>query len=65
MNTNTIQSFTDTALGKEAEEAVRALEEKLRSEPNFPQVLHDLTEPCGATVHMACIVEGNNSNLQA
>ncbi|XP_058253144.1 myosin light chain kinase, smooth muscle-like [Hemibagrus wyckioides] len=50
--------INDTALGKEAAEAVRALEEKLRCEPNFPQALHDLTEPCGATVHMACIVEG-------
>ncbi|XP_053469942.1 myosin light chain kinase, smooth muscle-like isoform X2 [Ictalurus furcatus] len=48
----------DTALGKEAKEAVLALEQQLRSEPNFPQALHNLTEPCGATVRMACIVQG-------
>ncbi|XP_027027398.2 myosin light chain kinase, smooth muscle-like isoform X2 [Tachysurus fulvidraco] len=48
----------DTGLGKEADEAVRALEQQLKTKPNFPQALHDLTEPCGATVHMACIVEG-------
>ncbi|TSL82563.1 Myosin light chain kinase, smooth muscle [Bagarius yarrelli] len=48
----------DTSLGKEAGEAVRALEQQLRCEPNFPRALHDLTEHCGATVHMACIVEG-------
>ncbi|XP_026782289.3 myosin light chain kinase, smooth muscle [Pangasianodon hypophthalmus] len=50
--------MNDTRLGKEAEEAVKSLEQQLRSKPNFPQTLHDLTEPCGATVHMACIVQG-------
>lgn len=35
-----------------------ALEQQLRSEPNFPQTLQDLKEPCGATVHMACVVQG-------
>ncbi|KAM9487815.1 myosin light chain kinase, smooth muscle-like isoform 2-T2 [Clarias gariepinus] len=48
----------DKSLAKEAEEAVLALETQLRSEPNFPQTLHDLTEPCGSTVHMACVVQG-------
>ncbi|XP_060777046.1 myosin light chain kinase, smooth muscle-like isoform X2 [Neoarius graeffei] len=51
-------TLNDTALEKEAEDAVVALEQQLRSEPNFPQTLHDLTEPCGATVYMACIVQG-------
>ncbi|KAI5105743.1 myosin light chain kinase, smooth muscle isoform X2 [Silurus meridionalis] len=49
---------TDMTLGKEAADAVAALEQQLRSEPNFSQNLQDLTEPCGATVHMACIVDG-------
>lgn len=52
-------SFPDTGLGMEAQEAVMALEQQLRSKPNFPQTLQDLKEPCGATVHMACIVQGN------
>lgn len=56
-------SFTDTDLGKEAKEAVLALEQQLRSEPNFPQALHNLTEPCGATVRMACVVQGNETRI--
>lgn len=35
-----------------------ALEQQLKSKPNFPQTLHDLQEPCGATVCMACVVQG-------
>ncbi|XP_062847673.1 myosin light chain kinase, smooth muscle-like [Trichomycterus rosablanca] len=49
---------THTRWGKEAEQAVLSLEQQLRSKPNFPKALHELTEPCGATVHMACTVEG-------
>ncbi|XP_022529662.2 myosin light chain kinase, smooth muscle isoform X1 [Astyanax mexicanus] len=51
-------SVNDTALGKEAELAVASLEQQLKSQPSFPQTLHDLTEPCGATVYMACTIEG-------
>lgn len=38
-----------------------ALEQQLKSKPNFPQSLHDLQEPCGATVHMACVVQGSGN----
>ncbi|XP_076826452.1 myosin light chain kinase, smooth muscle-like isoform X2 [Brachyhypopomus gauderio] len=48
----------DAALGKEASQAVKSLEDQLKSEPRFPQIMHDLTESCGATVHMACVIEG-------
>ncbi|XP_026876109.2 myosin light chain kinase, smooth muscle-like isoform X1 [Electrophorus electricus] len=50
--------MSDTELGTEACQAVRSLEQQLRSEPSFPQTPHDLTEPCGANVHMACVIEG-------
>ncbi|KAI2648810.1 hypothetical protein H4Q32_019950 [Labeo rohita] len=51
-------SVDANALGKEAEQAVASLEKQLRSEPRFHQALHDLTESCGATVHLACTIQG-------
>lgn len=48
------------ALGKEAEQAVASLENQLRSEPRFHQALHDLTESCGATVQLACTIQGTS-----
>ncbi|KAK2870357.1 hypothetical protein Q8A67_024749 [Cirrhinus molitorella] len=51
-------SVDANALGKEAELAVASLEKQLRSEPHFHQALHDLTESCGATVHLACTLQG-------
>uniref|UniRef100_A0A673M4L9 Myosin light chain kinase, smooth muscle-like n=1 Tax=Sinocyclocheilus rhinocerous TaxID=307959 RepID=A0A673M4L9_9TELE len=42
----------------EAVQAVASLENQLRSEPRFHQALHDLTEGCGATVHLACTIQG-------
>ncbi|XP_036447658.1 myosin light chain kinase, smooth muscle-like [Colossoma macropomum] len=50
--------MSDRGLGKEAEQAVASLEQQLRSQPSFPQTFHDLTEPCGATVYMACVIQG-------
>uniref|UniRef100_A0A672L5J9 Myosin, light chain kinase 5 n=1 Tax=Sinocyclocheilus grahami TaxID=75366 RepID=A0A672L5J9_SINGR len=50
--------FSANALGKEAEQAVASLENQLWSEPRFHQALHDLTEGCGATVHLACTIQG-------
>uniref|UniRef100_A0A8C1VA30 Myosin, light chain kinase 5 n=1 Tax=Cyprinus carpio TaxID=7962 RepID=A0A8C1VA30_CYPCA len=46
------------ALGKEAKQAVASLDKQLWSEPRFHQALHDLTESCGATVHLACTIQG-------
>lgn len=46
------------ALGIEAGQAVASLENRLRSEPRFHQALHDLTESCGATVHLVCTIQG-------
>ncbi|XP_016092604.1 myosin light chain kinase, smooth muscle-like [Sinocyclocheilus grahami] len=51
-------SVDANALGKEAEQAVASLENQLWSEPRFHQALHDLTEGCGATVHLACTIQG-------
>ncbi|XP_016398787.1 myosin light chain kinase, smooth muscle-like [Sinocyclocheilus rhinocerous] len=51
-------SVDANALGKEAVQAVASLENQLRSEPRFHQALHDLTEGCGATVHLACTIQG-------
>ncbi|KAF4095627.1 hypothetical protein G5714_023230 [Onychostoma macrolepis] len=51
-------SVDANALGKEAEQAVSSLEKQLRREPCFHQALHDLTESCGATVHLACTIQG-------
>ncbi|XP_066538691.1 myosin light chain kinase, smooth muscle-like isoform X2 [Hoplias malabaricus] len=51
-------SASDSVLGREAEQAVASLEQQLRSQPSFFQAFHDLMEPCGATVHMACIIQG-------
>ncbi|XP_072535022.1 myosin light chain kinase, smooth muscle-like isoform X2 [Salminus brasiliensis] len=51
-------SMSDTGLGKEAEQAVLSLDQQLRCQPCFPQTLHDLTEPCGATVYLACTIQG-------
>ncbi|XP_030622886.1 myosin light chain kinase, smooth muscle-like [Chanos chanos] len=42
----------------EAEQAVQGLDEKLKSEPRFHQVLSDITEPQGSTVRMACHIYG-------
>uniref|UniRef100_A0A8C1N1V8 Myosin light chain kinase, smooth muscle n=1 Tax=Cyprinus carpio TaxID=7962 RepID=A0A8C1N1V8_CYPCA len=42
----------------EAEQAVASLEKQLWSEPCFHRALHDLTESCGATVHLACTIQG-------
>ncbi|XP_026057311.1 myosin light chain kinase, smooth muscle-like [Carassius auratus] len=46
------------ALGNEAKQAVASLEKQLWSEPRFRQALHDLTESCGATVHLTCTIQG-------
>ncbi|XP_016327451.1 myosin light chain kinase, smooth muscle-like [Sinocyclocheilus anshuiensis] len=51
-------SVDANALGKEAEQAVASLEKQLWSEPRFHRALHDLTESCGATVHLACTIQG-------
>ncbi|TRY91385.1 hypothetical protein DNTS_013516 [Danionella cerebrum] len=51
-------SLNDHPLGDEAEQAVASLEKQLQSEPHFPQVLRDLTESSGATVHLACTIHG-------
>uniref|UniRef100_A0A8C0YBE1 Myosin light chain kinase, smooth muscle-like n=1 Tax=Cyprinus carpio carpio TaxID=630221 RepID=A0A8C0YBE1_CYPCA len=51
-------SVDANALGKEAEQAVASLEKQLWSEPCFHRALHDLTESCGATVHLACTIQG-------
>uniref|UniRef100_A0A8C1VAB0 Myosin, light chain kinase 5 n=1 Tax=Cyprinus carpio TaxID=7962 RepID=A0A8C1VAB0_CYPCA len=42
----------------EAKQAVASLDKQLWSEPRFHQALHDLTESCGATVHLACTIQG-------
>lgn len=55
--------FSVNALGKEAERAVASLENQLRREPRFHQALHDLTESCGATVHLACTIQGTSVSL--
>ncbi|XP_052398079.1 myosin light chain kinase, smooth muscle isoform X1 [Carassius gibelio] len=46
------------ALGEEAEQTVASLEKQLWSEPRFYRALHDVTESCGATVHLACTIQG-------
>ncbi|KAI4875030.1 hypothetical protein NFI96_012995 [Prochilodus magdalenae] len=51
-------TIDDGGLGKEAQQAIASLEQQLRSQPTFPQTFHDLTEPCGATVYMACTIQG-------
>lgn len=51
-------TISANALGKEAEQAVASLEKQLWSEPCFHRALHDLTESCGATVHLACTIQG-------
>ncbi|XP_073686716.1 myosin light chain kinase, smooth muscle-like [Garra rufa] len=51
-------SVDASALGKEAEQAVASLEKQLWIEPRFHQALRDLTESCGATVHLACVIQG-------
>ncbi|XP_048031210.1 myosin light chain kinase, smooth muscle-like isoform X2 [Megalobrama amblycephala] len=51
-------SVDEQTLGKEAEQAVASLEKRLWIEPRFHQALHDLTESCGATVHLACTIHG-------
>ncbi|KAA0704509.1 Myosin light chain kinase, smooth muscle [Triplophysa tibetana] len=53
-----VSSVDGHVLGKEAERAVASLEKQLRSEPRFHQALRDLTETCGATVHLACTIHG-------
>ncbi len=51
------------ALGIEAGQAVASLENRLQSEPRFHQALHDLTESCGATVHLVCTIQGTSVSL--
>uniref|UniRef100_A0A8C1JWN0 Myosin, light chain kinase 5 n=1 Tax=Cyprinus carpio TaxID=7962 RepID=A0A8C1JWN0_CYPCA len=53
-----VMVFSVNALGKEAKQAVASLDKQLWSEPRFHQALHDLTESCGATVHLACTIQG-------
>uniref|UniRef100_A0A671MTF5 Myosin, light chain kinase 5 n=1 Tax=Sinocyclocheilus anshuiensis TaxID=1608454 RepID=A0A671MTF5_9TELE len=53
-----VPAISANALGKEAEQAVASLEKQLWSEPRFHRALHDLTESCGATVHLACTIQG-------
>uniref|UniRef100_A0A8C1Z2X7 Myosin light chain kinase, smooth muscle n=1 Tax=Cyprinus carpio TaxID=7962 RepID=A0A8C1Z2X7_CYPCA len=55
-----VMVFSVNALGKEAKQAVASLDKQLWSEPRFHQALHDLTESCGATVHLACTIQGTS-----
>lgn len=55
-----VMVFSVNALGKEAKQAVASLDKQLWSEPRFHQALHDLTESCGATVHLTCTIQGTS-----
>ncbi|XP_036397362.1 myosin light chain kinase, smooth muscle [Megalops cyprinoides] len=48
----------DSPLSPEAEHALKSLEKQLQSEPCFSQILKDLTQPEGATVHLTCNIQG-------
>lgn len=63
LSSHGVTVFSANALGKEAEQAVASLENQLWREPRFHQALHDLTECCGATVHLACTIQGTSVSL--